>query len=117
MMLFSSTVPTLERQSKLHTKSSSLLSIISKKSLNFENSGVLQSAPEFSRVLKVQRFFADDLNQQKCALCARDIFLQDRMKELNEGAHLCIMLAILELLYTRQAQRRVGESYGSPLYV
>ena len=32
---------------------------ISKKSLNFENSRVLQSAPEFSRVLKVQRFFAD----------------------------------------------------------
>ena len=34
--------------------------IISKKSLNFENSRVLQSSPEFSRVLKVQRFFADD---------------------------------------------------------
>ena len=32
---------------------------ISKKSLNFENSRVLQSSPEFSRVLKVQRFFAD----------------------------------------------------------
>ena len=32
---------------------------ISKKSLNFENSRELQSAPEFSRVLKVQRFFAD----------------------------------------------------------
>ena len=37
------------------------LAYISKKSLNFENSRVLQSAPEFSRVLKVQRFFADVL--------------------------------------------------------
>ena len=35
------------------------LNYISKKSLNFENSRVLQSAPEFGRVLKVQRFFAD----------------------------------------------------------
>ena len=34
-------------------------SFISKTSLNFENSGVPESAPEFSRVLKVQRFFAD----------------------------------------------------------
>ena len=36
-----------------------LILLISKKSLNFENSRVLQSSPEFSRVLKVQRFFAD----------------------------------------------------------
>ena len=35
---------------------------ISKNPLNFENSGVLQSAPEFSRVLKVQRFFADEID-------------------------------------------------------
>ena len=34
--------------------------IISKKSLNFENSGELWRTLEYSGVLKVQRFFADD---------------------------------------------------------
>lgn len=38
-------------------------------------------------------FTIEHLNQRKRALCARDIFLQDKMKELNKGAHLRIMLA------------------------
>jgi hypothetical protein len=40
-------------------------------------------------------FTIEHLSQQKCALSARDIFLSDKMQEINKGMHrhfMCIVL-------------------------
>ena len=51
-------------------------------------------------------FTLEHLSQKQRALSARDIFLSDKMQEINKGADshfICIMLDMLELTYIRQA--------------
>ena len=67
-------------------------------------------------VARKELFTIERLNRRKCILCARDIFICEKMKEINKGVfscHLHYTGACIELIYTRQAQGRACQACES----
>ena len=76
------------------------------------NEAILQYSTSTGKPLDVARkelFTIEHLNSQKRNLCARDIFLREKMQEINKGVSSCYLHytgTYPELIYTRQAQGR-----------
>jgi len=58
-------------------------------------------------------FTIEHLSQWKCTLCARDIFIHGKMKEINKGMGSALYHGALELICSRQAQRAVHDPHDS----
>ena len=67
-------------------------------------------------VARRELFTIEHLNRQKHILCGRDLFIREKMQEINKGVFSCHLYCTgtyLELIYTRQAQGRVCQPCDS----
>ena len=83
------------------------------------NNAVLEYATSTGKTLEAAQqelFTMERLSKRKRRLSPKDIFVQQRMHEINKGT--CYGLTcwdIIELIYPRQAQRTAHQPYGSPV--
>ena len=67
-------------------------------------------------VARKELFTIEHLNRRKHILCPRDIFIREKMQEINKGVFsYCLHCTgtYLELIYTRQAQGRTCQPCNS----